>query len=72
MVSVWNITFDIDGELFVLDEGKIDGTAETLIRLILKSLNKEDLRPIDKFDIEAIIEHEGFRLINIILGEKDE
>lgn len=60
MVSVWNITFDIDGELFVLDEGKIGSSAESLIRLIRENLNIEDLRPIDKFDIEAILEHEGF------------
>ena len=63
MISVWNITFDIDGELFVLDEGKIGGTTESLIRLILTNLNKEDLRPIDKFDIKAILEHEGFNLV---------
>ena len=55
MVSVWNITFDIDGELFVLDEGKIGNTTESLIRLILTNLNMEDLRPIDKFDIKAIL-----------------
>tara|TARA_R100000329_G_scaffold109458_1_gene89896 strand:- start:55 stop:246 length:192 start_codon:yes stop_codon:yes gene_type:complete len=60
MVSVWNITFDIDGELFVLDEGKIGNSAESLIRLIRENLNIEDLRPIDKFDIKAILEHEGF------------
>lgn len=60
MVSVWNITFDIDGKLFVLDEGKIGNTTESLIRLILTNLNMEDLRPIDKFDIKAILEHEGF------------
>lgn len=60
MVSVWNITFDIDGELFVLDEEKIGSSAESLIRLIQENLNIEDLRPIDKFDIEAILEHEGF------------
>jgi len=60
MVSVWNITFDIDGELFVLDEGKIGNTTESLIRLILTNLNMEDLRLIDKFDIKAILEHEGF------------
>ena len=63
MVSVWNITFDIDGELFVLDEGKIGNTTESLIRLILTNLNTEDLRPIDKFDIKAILEHEGFNLV---------
>ena len=63
MVSVWNITFDIDGELFVLDEGKIGNTTESLIRLILTNLNMEDLRPIDKFDIKAILEHEGFNLV---------
>ena len=63
MVSVWNITFDIDGELFVLDEGKIGSSAESLIRLIRENLNIEDLRPIDKFDIEAMLEHEGFNLV---------
>tara|TARA_R100001460_G_scaffold11230_3_gene26377 strand:- start:3877 stop:4083 length:207 start_codon:yes stop_codon:yes gene_type:complete len=63
MISVWNITFDIDGELFVLDEGKIGGTTESLIRMILTNLNEEDLRPIDKFDIKAILEHEGFNLV---------
>ena len=63
MVSVWNITFDIDGDLFVLDEGKIGNTTESLIRLILTNLNMEDLRPIDKFDIKAILEHEGFNLV---------
>lgn len=63
MVCVWNITFDIDGELFVLDEVKIGGTTESLIRLIRENLNIEDLRPIDKFDIEAMLEHEGFNLV---------
>lgn len=65
MVSVWNITFDIDGELFVLDEGKIGNSAEVLIRLIQENLNIEDLRPIDKFDIEAMLEHEGFNLVKL-------
>ena len=63
MVSVWNITFDINGELFVLDEEKVGNSAEVLIRLIQENLNIEDLRPMDKFDIEAILEHEGFSLV---------
>ena len=60
-ITIWNITFDVDGKLYVLDEGKIGSTTESLIRLILTNLNKEDLRPIDKFDIKAILEHEGFK-----------
>jgi hypothetical protein len=61
-ITIWNITFDVDGELYVLDEGKIGNTTESLIRLILTNLNTEDLRPIDKFDIKAILEHEGFNM----------
>ena len=33
-----------------------------MIKFMVDNLLKEDLRPIDKFDIDAILEHEGFWL----------
>jgi|TARA_R100000479_G_C6229712_1_gene144743 hypothetical protein len=61
-VSIWNITFDIDGQLYVLDEQAKRKSIPNMIAFMLDNLVKEDLRPIDKFDIDAILEHEGFWL----------
>ena len=61
-VSIWNITFDIDGQLYVLDEEAKRKRIPSMIAFMLDNLVKEDLRPIDKFDIDAILEHEGFWL----------
>ena len=61
-VSIWNITFDIDGQLYVLDEEAKRKRIPNMIKFMVDNLVKEDLRPIDKFDIDAILEHEGFWL----------
>ena len=63
MVSVWNITFDIDGKLYVLDESKKND--EDHVGKIIRYLNEtivaeRDLRPIDMFDLMGIFTHQTF------------
>lgn len=60
-ITVWNITFDIDGQLYVLDEEAKRKRIPNMIAFMLDNITKEDLRPIDNFDIKAILEHEGFK-----------
>ena len=32
-IGIWNITFDVDGKLYVLDEGKIGTSVSNIIKL---------------------------------------
>ena len=60
-IGIWNITFDVDGKLYVLDEGKIGTSVSNIIKLMHDNISMNDIRPIDEFDIKAILEHEGFK-----------
>tara|TARA_R100001463_G_scaffold32029_1_gene71994 strand:+ start:1782 stop:1991 length:210 start_codon:yes stop_codon:yes gene_type:complete len=60
-ITIWNITFDVDGKLYVLDEGKIGTNVHEIIKLIQDNVSMNDIRPINVFDIEAILGHEGFK-----------
>ena len=60
-IGIWNITFDVDGKLYVLDEGKIGTSVSNIIKLMHDNISMNDIRPISEFDIKAILEHEGFK-----------
>jgi len=60
-ITIWNITFDIDGELYVLDELKIGTKVGNIIQFLQDNVSMNDIKPIDKFDIRAILGHEGFK-----------
>ena len=57
--SRWNrnITFDVDGKLYVLDEGKIGTSVSNIIKLMHDNISMNDIRPIDVCDIKATLEH---------------
>jgi|TARA_B100000085_G_scaffold258299_1_gene260271 hypothetical protein len=59
-ITIWNITFDVDGKLYVLDEMKVGTNVHEIIKLIQDNVSMNDIKPIDKFDISAILGHEGF------------
>jgi|TARA_B100001094_G_scaffold328486_1_gene389006 hypothetical protein len=66
MVSVWNITFDIDGKLYVLDESKKND--EDHVGKIIRYLNEtivaeRDLKPMDMFDWMGIFDHPTFQSV---------
>ena len=60
-ITIWNITFDVDGKLYVLDEIKKRTRVGNMISFLLDNVSMNDIRPIDEFDIKAILEHEGFK-----------
>ena len=60
-ITIWNITFDVDGELYVLDELKIATKVDAIIQFLQDNVTMNDIKPIDRFDIRAILGHEGFR-----------
>ena len=60
-ITIWNITFDVDGKLYVLDELKKGTRVANMISFLLDNVSMNDINPIDKFDIRAILGHEGFR-----------
>ena len=60
-ITIWNITFDVDGKLYVLDEMKVGTNVHEIIKLMQDNVSMNDIKPIDKFDIRAILGHEGFR-----------
>jgi len=60
-ITIWNITFDVDGKLYVLDELKKGTRVANMISFLLDNVSMNDIRPIGKFDIEAILEHECFK-----------
>ena len=60
-ITIWNITFDVDGELYVLDELKIGTKVDAIIQFLQDNVTMNDIKPIDRFDIRAILGHEGFR-----------
>lgn len=60
-ITIWNITFDIDGKLYVLDEAKKGTRVANMIHFLLDNVSMNDVRPINEFDIKAILEHEGFK-----------
>jgi len=61
-ITIWNITFDVDGELYVLDEAKKGTRVANMILFLLDNVSMNDIRPIKEFDIKAILEHEGFNM----------
>ena len=61
-ITIWNITFDVDGKLYVLDEGKIGTNVHVLLKLLHDNISMNDIRLIDNFDVEALLEHEGFNM----------
>ena len=60
-ITIWNITFDIDGKIYVLDETKKGTRVANMIHFLLDNVSMNDIRPINGFDIKAILEHEGFK-----------
>ena len=60
-ITIWNITFDVDGKLYVLDEMKVGTNVHGIIKLMQDNVTMNDIKPIDKFDIRAILGHEGFK-----------
>lgn len=56
-IGIWNITFDVDGKLYVLDEGKIGTSVSNIIKLMHDNISMNDIRPIDVCDIKATLEH---------------
>jgi hypothetical protein len=60
-ITIWNITFDIDGKIYVLDETKKGTRVANMIHFLLDNVSMNDIRPINEFDIKAILEHEGFK-----------
>ena len=60
-ITIWNITFDVDGKLYVLDEMKVGTNVHVIIKLMQDNVTMNDIKPIDRFDIRAILGHEGFR-----------
>ena len=61
-ITIWNITFDVDGKLYVLDEIKIGTMVEKIIEFLRDNVSMNDIRLIDNFDVKAILEHEGFNM----------
>lgn len=59
-ITIWNITFDVDGKLYVLDEMKVGTNVHRIIKLMQDNVTMNDIKPIDRFDIRAILGHEGF------------
>ena len=60
-ITIWNITFDVDGKLYVLDEMKVGTNVHAIIKLMKDNVTMNDIKPIDRFDIRAILGHEGFK-----------
>ena len=60
-ITIWNITFDVDGELYVLDELSKGNRVENMLMFLLDNITMNDIKPIDEFDIRAILGHEGFK-----------
>jgi hypothetical protein len=60
-ITIWNITFDVDGKLYVLDELSKGNRVENMLMFLLDNVTMNDIKPIDKFDIRAILGHEGFK-----------
>lgn len=60
-ITIWNITFDVDGELYVLDELSKGNRVENMLMFLLDNVTMDDIKPIDEFDIRAILGHEGFK-----------
>mgnify|MGYP003136168671 CR=1 FL=1 len=60
-ITIWNITFDVDGKLYVLDELSKGNRVENMLMFLLDNVSMNDIKPIDKFDIRAILGHEGFK-----------
>jgi hypothetical protein len=60
-ITIWNITFDVDGKIYVLDEAKKGTRVANMIHFLLDNVSMNDIRPINEFDIKAILEHEGFK-----------
>ena len=60
-ITIWNITFDVDGKLYVLDELKIGTKVDAIIQFLQDYVSMNDIKPIDEFDIRAILGHEGFK-----------
>ena len=60
-ITIWNITFDVGGKLYVLDELRKGTRVGNMISFLLDNVSMNDIRPINEFDIKAILEHEGFK-----------
>ena len=43
-IGIWNITFDVDGKLYVLDEGKIGTSVSNIIKLMHDNISMNDIR----------------------------
>ena len=56
-ITIWNITFDVDGKLYVLDEMKVGTNVHGIIKLMQDNVTMNDIKPIDRFDIRAILGH---------------
>tara|TARA_R100000951_G_scaffold26036_1_gene22044 strand:+ start:536 stop:805 length:270 start_codon:yes stop_codon:yes gene_type:complete len=56
-ITIWNITFDVDGKLYVLDEAKKGTRVANMIHFLLDNVSMNDIRPIDVCDIKATLEH---------------
>ena len=60
-ITIWNITFDVDGKLYVLDEMKRGTEVQRIVQFLRDNVSMNDIKPIDRFDIRAILGHEGFK-----------
>lgn len=56
-ITIWNITFDVDGKIYVLDEAKKGTRVANMIHFLLDNVSMNDIRPIDVCDIKATLEH---------------
>ena len=61
-ITIWNITFDVDGKLYVLDEMKKETMVEKIIQFLQDNVSMNDIKLIDNFDVKAILGHEGFNM----------
>ena len=61
-ITIWNITFDVDGELYVLDEMKRGTMVEKIMQFLQDNVSMNDIKLIDNFDVKAILGHEGFNM----------
>ena len=60
-ITIWNITFDVDGKLYVLDEMKRGTEVQRIVQFLRDNVSMNDIKPIDRFDIRAILGHEDFK-----------
>tara|TARA_R100001460_G_scaffold101017_1_gene144834 strand:- start:36 stop:254 length:219 start_codon:yes stop_codon:yes gene_type:complete len=62
-IKIWNITFDVDGDLYVLKEKEYySKMVEKIIGFLQDNVAIDDIKLIDDFDVREILGHEGFNI----------